>query len=93
MRTFTSVTSALRRGRRKTRCDCSRADTPRPPRGERAFAFAQRRKMLRRGLADWAGLIDWDGLGIPATARAEELSVPQFIALADSLLDAGVLKA
>lgn len=44
MRTFTSVTSALRRGRRKTRCDCSRADTPRPPRGERAFAFAQRRK-------------------------------------------------
>jgi 16S rRNA (adenine1518-N6/adenine1519-N6)-dimethyltransferase len=68
------------------------------PKSEKAFeqlvarAFAQRRKMLRRGLADWAGLIDWDGLGIPATARAEELSVPQFIALADSLLDAGVLK-
>src|SRR3546814_15528967 len=67
------------------------------PKSDKAFeqlvarAFAQRRKMLRRGLADWAGLIDWEGLGIPATARAEELTVAQFIALADSLLDAGVL--
>jgi len=67
------------------------------PKSERAFelvvarAFAQRRKMLRRGLADWAGLIDWEGLGIPATARAEELTVAQFIALSDSLLAAGAL--
>src|SRR5690606_11137096 len=35
------------------------------PKSEKAFeqlvarAFAQRRKMLRRGLADWAPLIDW----------------------------------
>src|SRR3546814_13015967 len=61
------------------------------PKSDKAFeqlvarAFAQRRKMLRRGLADWAGLNDWEGLGIPATARAEELTVAQFIALADSL--------
>ncbi|MDS1142561.1 16S rRNA (adenine(1518)-N(6)/adenine(1519)-N(6))-dimethyltransferase RsmA [Pusillimonas sp. SM2304] len=58
-----------------------------------ARAFAQRRKMLRRGLADWAPLIDWDGLGIPATARAEELSVAQFMALADHLLEQGALAA
>lgn len=58
-----------------------------------ARAFAQRRKMLRRGLADWAPLIDWDGLGIPATARAEELSVTQFMALADHLLEQGALTA
>lgn len=58
-----------------------------------AKAFSQRRKMLRRSLHDWAPIIDWEGLGIPATARAEELSVPQFMALADSLLAAGALKA
>ncbi|CAM5439245.1 16S rRNA (adenine(1518)-N(6)/adenine(1519)-N(6))-dimethyltransferase RsmA [Eoetvoesiella caeni] len=55
-------------------------------------SFAQRRKMLRRGLAEWAGSIDWTGLGIPETARAEELSVAQFIALSDSLFAKGVLK-
>ncbi|VFR46520.1 SSU rRNA (adenine(1518)-N(6)/adenine(1519)-N(6))-dimethyltransferase [plant metagenome] len=54
-----------------------------------ARAFAQRRKMLRRGLADWADDIDWDALGIAPTARAETLSVAQFIALADALTDAG----
>lgn len=58
-----------------------------------ARAFAQRRKMLRRGLGDWVGVIDWDGLEILETARAEELSVAQFIRLADALLAAGVLKA
>ncbi len=69
------------------------------PKSDKAFeqvvarAFAQRRKMLRRGLAEWASLIDWEGLGIPPTARAEELSVPQFMALADLLLDKGVLTA
>ena len=55
-----------------------------------AKAFAQRRKMLRRGLADWADHIDWEGLGIAPTARAEQLSVAQFIALADALHDAGM---
>ncbi len=69
------------------------------PRSDKVFeqvvarAFAQRRKMLRRGLADWAPHIDWEALGIAPTARAEELSVAQFIALADALLDAGMLKA
>lgn len=58
-----------------------------------AKAFAQRRKMLRRGLGDWVGVIDWDGLEILETARAEELSVAQFVRLADALLVAGVLKA
>lgn len=56
-----------------------------------AKSFAQRRKMLRRGLADWAYAIDWAGLGIPETARAEELSVAQFVALADSLQARGVV--
>lgn len=56
-----------------------------------AKSFAQRRKMLRRGLADWAYAIDWAGLGIPETARAEELSVAQFVALADSLHARGVV--
>ncbi|HBT33010.1 MAG TPA: 16S rRNA (adenine(1518)-N(6)/adenine(1519)-N(6))-dimethyltransferase [Pusillimonas sp.] len=51
-----------------------------------ARTFGQRRKMLRRSLADWAPLIDWDLLGIAETARPESLSVAQFIALADHLL-------
>lgn len=57
-----------------------------------ARAFTQRRKMLRRSLNDWSGLIDWEGLGVLPTARAEELSVAQFIALSDSLFAAGALK-
>lgn len=55
-----------------------------------ARAFSQRRKMLRRSLGDWAVLIDWDALAVPPTARAEELSVQQFVALADWLGNAGV---
>jgi 16S rRNA (adenine1518-N6/adenine1519-N6)-dimethyltransferase len=57
-----------------------------------AKAFAQRRKMLRRALGDWTKSLDWDALGIAATARAEELSVAQFIALADRLHADGVLR-
>jgi len=57
-----------------------------------AKAFAQRRKMLRRALGDWTKGLDWDALGIAATARAEELSVAQFIALADRLCADGVLR-
>ncbi|HEU0230117.1 MAG TPA: rRNA adenine N-6-methyltransferase family protein, partial [Burkholderiaceae bacterium] len=56
-----------------------------------ARAFSQRRKMLRRALGDWAGLMDWDGLGIPATARAEELSVAQFARMAERLTEAGAI--
>lgn len=50
-----------------------------------ARAFAQRRKMLRKGLGDWARYVDWDLIGVPETSRAEELSVTQFIALSDCL--------
>jgi len=50
-----------------------------------ARAFAQRRKMLRRSLGDWATAIAWDDLGIAPTARAEDLSVAQYVALADHL--------
>lgn len=55
-----------------------------------ARAFAQRRKMLRRALGDWAPLVPWDALGIPPTARAEEIAVDKFIRLADVLVEAGV---
>jgi len=50
-----------------------------------ARAFAQRRKMLRRSLGDWAARVAWDEVGIAATARAEDLSVAQYVALADHL--------
>lgn len=52
-----------------------------------ARSFSQRRKMLRRSLADWE--IDWDTVGIKETARAEALSVADFIRLSDYLLDSG----
>lgn len=50
-----------------------------------ARAFEQRRKMLRRSLGDWARDLDWQALRIEPTARAEDLSVEQYIALADVL--------
>lgn len=56
-----------------------------------ARAFGQRRKMLRRVLSEWAPAIDWSVIGVPETARAEELSVAQFIALADHLHKAGLV--
>jgi len=55
-----------------------------------ARAFAQRRKMLRRALGDWAVHVPWDALQIAPTARAEDLSVGQFIRLSDALDAAGV---
>ncbi|MBV7481440.1 16S rRNA (adenine(1518)-N(6)/adenine(1519)-N(6))-dimethyltransferase RsmA [Bordetella sp. BOR01] len=58
-----------------------------------ARAFAQRRKMLRRGLGDWAALVPWEALDIAPTARAEEVSVEKFIRLTDALLQAGALPA
>ncbi|MGE4339388.1 MAG: rRNA adenine dimethyltransferase family protein, partial [Pigmentiphaga sp.] len=58
-----------------------------------ARAFGQRRKMLRRSLGDWAAKVPWDALGIPPTARAEEVSVTGFQAMADALSDAGLGKA
>ena len=35
--------------------------------------------------AGYADMIDWDGLGIGPTQRAEEVSVERFIALANSI--------
>lgn len=70
----------------------------RRPRSEAAFAavvtraFAQRRKMLRRVLADWAADIDWDALGVAPTDRAETVSPDQFMAMADQLVEAGRLQ-
>lgn len=55
-----------------------------------ARAFAQRRKMLRRSLGDWTALLDWEAANVEPTARAETLSVAQYIALADQLSQAGV---
>jgi len=53
-----------------------------------ARAFSQRRKMLRGSLGDWAAAMDWQAMGISGTARAGELSVAQFIAMADRLAGA-----
>lgn len=50
-----------------------------------AQAFSQRRKMLRRTLAQWAQHIDWEQVGIDPTDRAEHLSLQQYIALSDAL--------
>lgn len=47
-----------------------------------AQAFSQRRKMIRRSLNQWA--FDFAALGIEETARAEDLSLKQFITLADA---------
>ncbi|MDQ8032344.1 MAG: rRNA adenine N-6-methyltransferase family protein, partial [Bordetella sp.] len=74
------------------------ADRPRPV-SDAAFetvvarAFSQRRKMLRRVLADWADQVPWEAIGVAPTARAEEVGVRQFIALADALVAAKVLSA
>ncbi|MGO3743212.1 16S rRNA (adenine(1518)-N(6)/adenine(1519)-N(6))-dimethyltransferase RsmA [Kerstersia sp.] len=74
------------------------ADRPQPQ-SEAAFstvvarAFSQRRKMLRRVLADWAEDIPWEALGIEPTDRAESVTVAQYIGLSDALLAAGRVSA
>ena len=50
-----------------------------------AAAFGQRRKMLRSSLASLGGAALLEKAGVPETARAEELSVEQFCALARAL--------
>jgi len=71
----------------------TRRDPPAPPgRRESVFAvvdaaFAQRRKMLRSALADWAGSVPAAErvlavAGVPPTARGEELTIGQFAAIA-----------
>ncbi|MBO0839521.1 MAG: 16S rRNA (adenine(1518)-N(6)/adenine(1519)-N(6))-dimethyltransferase RsmA [Sciscionella sp.] len=52
-------------------------------------AFQQRRKTLRAALAEWAGSVDastrlLDAAGIASTARGEQLSVDDFVRLAES---------
>ncbi len=46
-------------------------------------AFSQRRKTLRNSLKGFVSEPDFATLGIASTARAQELSVAQFVALAD----------
>jgi len=46
-------------------------------------AFSQRRKTLRNSLRGWLTEADFSALAIAPTARAQELSVAQFVALAD----------
>lgn len=56
-------------------------------------AFSQRRKMLRntlRGLVSEAGLT---ALGIPPTARAEDIAVEAYVRMANSLVDTMVVPA
>lgn len=45
-----------------------------------ALAFGQRRKMIRGPLRDYMSVIE--ALGIPGTARAEELSIEDFLSIA-----------
>ncbi|HEX2520113.1 MAG TPA: 16S rRNA (adenine(1518)-N(6)/adenine(1519)-N(6))-dimethyltransferase RsmA [Castellaniella sp.] len=54
-----------------------------------ARAFEQRRKMVRGSLAQWSQWLDWPALGVTPTARPQELSVAQFMDLADALAAAG----
>ena len=50
-----------------------------------AAAFSQRRKTLRNSLRSMVGPGEFAALGIAPTARAQELSVAQFVALADTV--------
>ena len=59
-----------------------KADYPRVKRVV-AAAFSQRRKTLRNSLKSVVGTSTLDALGISPSARAQELSVAQFVALAD----------
>ncbi|CAM5180216.1 Ribosomal RNA small subunit methyltransferase A OS=Castellaniella defragrans (strain DSM / CCUG 39792 / 65Phen) OX=1437824 GN=rsmA PE=3 SV=1 [Castellaniella denitrificans] len=71
-------------------------DALRRPRDARVFerlvarVFEQRRKMIRGSLGAWAEWLDWDALGVAPTARPQELTVAQFMDMADALSDAGV---
>jgi 16S rRNA (adenine1518-N6/adenine1519-N6)-dimethyltransferase len=53
-------------------------------------AFGQRRKMLRRSLSAIGGAELLGALGIPEEARAEELSIEQFCAIARAMEAGGV---
>jgi len=51
-----------------------------------AAAFAQRRKMLRNNLKGWLDDEGFARLGIAPTARAEDLSVADYVRMANSLI-------
>ncbi|MCV6614239.1 MAG: 16S rRNA (adenine(1518)-N(6)/adenine(1519)-N(6))-dimethyltransferase, partial [Cellvibrionaceae bacterium] len=53
-------------------------------------AFQQRRKTLRNGLKQLAGAETLDQLSTDISQRAENLSVAEFVTLADELLQLGV---
>lgn len=52
-------------------------------------AFSQRRKTLRNTLRDWLSGEQFEYLGIDPSARAETLSVQQFVAMANLLEQSG----
>lgn len=54
-------------------------------------AFSQRRKMLRNTLGDYRETIDFDGLGFDLARRAEDVSVAEYVGVAQAL--AAVRKA
>lgn len=54
-------------------------------------AFSQRRKMLRNALGDWAHYIPWSDLHISPDSRAEEITIAEFVALADVLTNQGMV--
>ncbi len=53
-------------------------------------AFSQRRKTLRNTLRDWVSEAQFERLGINPSARAETLTVTQFVTMANLLSEAGV---
>ena len=59
------------------------------PKNEKFFAqlvtqaFTQRRKMLRKSLAQWIDAERFEKAGVDPQARAEDLTTEQFVALAD----------
>ena len=48
-------------------------------------AFNQRRKTLRNSLKEYAASIPWDTIGIASSQRPEQLSVADFVAIANSI--------
>ena len=54
-----------------------------------AMAFSQRRKTLRNSLSACLSSDDLARIGIAPTARAQELTVAQFVAIADYVAQAG----
>ena len=49
-------------------------------------AFSQRRKMLRNTLAAYHGTVDFDALGFDLTRRAEDVSVAEYVRLAQAVV-------